>query len=237
MNPLSRATRRSHAPVRGLLRTTVVLAALMPLAGAGAPLPAQDHAVALGPVAGWSVQGDLTPGLAAPTELEAAPAVGGQVEAWLGTGRVALRAAGALSRHDVEGQPGRAFDVLTGDVAFLLRLLPASERPWVVPYLAAGGGASRYAAAHGSAPLGDGAYGDDPVIRPVFVAGIGVDLLPFRHFGLRVEAADRVFFPSLGESPETAGGLPMAHNLELRAALQLRLGSPPPPVRLTAGSG
>ncbi|HSH46579.1 MAG TPA: hypothetical protein VK966_12115 [Longimicrobiales bacterium] len=207
---------------------------LVCLAAASSPLVAQDHAVAVGINGGWSRPGNLTPGFSESVELEGASVLGGQIEAWLGAGRLALRASGAVSSHDVRGQAGHGYDVLTGDVALLLRVLPARDRPWVVPYLLGGAGASMYTANELAGPLGGGQYGEDPVVRPLAIAGAGLDLLPFRWFGLRLEAADRIVFPSIGESPETQGGLPMAHNFEVRAGLQLRFGSPDPVTTVAA---
>lgn len=190
-------------------------------------LPAQDHGAALGVTGGWSRPGDLTPGFATPTELEPGWSAGFQVEGWPGKGRVGIRASGSYGSRSVAGEPDQAYDLLSGDLALLIRMLPQRDRPWVVPFVSIGAGASLFSA-DGAPPLGDGQYGSDPVLRPAAVAGAGFDLLPSGRFGLRIEAADRIIFPSVGESPPHSG-TPMAHNLEVTAGVQLRLGSPPGP--------
>ncbi|NIP82667.1 MAG: hypothetical protein GWM90_26990, partial [Gemmatimonadetes bacterium] len=201
------------------LRSAALALLLATLAGS---LAAQSHRAAITVTGGRSVHDDLTPGLAAPTILESGWVTGLQAEAWLGSGRVGVRLNGLYARRPLEDEAAE-YTVTSGDLDLLLRLLPTEVGRWFSPYLAAGGGLTRYAAADSVAPIADGAYGEDPV-RVHGLAGIGADIGVGHRAGLRLEVADQIVFPSIGESPPTVG-LPSTHNLVMTAGLQLRLGS------------
>jgi cell division septation protein DedD len=196
------------------------------LAGAAAPAVAQAHRTALGATAGWATYGDLTPGFGWETVLESGWTVGAELETWPGARRVGIRLNMSYADRTLE-QTSRAFQVATGDVAVLVRLLPAVRGRIAAPYLGVGGGLVVYRAKDHSIPLGEGQYGDDPVLRVMAAPSIGVDLFTEAPVGLRLEAVDYIVFPAIGESPP-AEGFPSVHNPVVRTAVQLRFGRPPP---------
>ncbi|HUG38847.1 MAG TPA: SPOR domain-containing protein [Longimicrobiales bacterium] len=221
-----------HDTKRGLMLRSVLGLALGVLLAA--PAGAQDHRTAITVGGGWSQPGDITPGMATSTTLEAGWLAGLQFESWTGSGRIGLRLGGSYLPSDLEEDPNSRYRVYSGDLSLLVRLLPAGRGRWVAPYIALGGGGSVYRARDGSAPIG-GVFGDEPVIRAVALAGGGLDLLPSRHIGVRLEAVDRIVLPSIGEGPDLEG-MPMVHGPQLLAALQLRGRriSTPAPVVLAA---
>jgi len=205
-------------------RMVVVVATL---ALAAAPAASQTHRVALGITGGWSGYGDLTPGLATSAVFESGWLAGGQVEGWLGAGRFGVRLNGSYAQRSLEGETESKYELLAGDLTLMVRPLPAGLVPWAAPYLALGGGAARFRGSDGLGPVGGGAYGPDPVTRPIAVAAAGADLAPGSRFGLRLEIADQVVFPSAGDSPPTEG-LPITHNVRVLSALQYRIGGARP---------
>lgn len=183
---------------------------------------AQTSRAGLTVLGGGSVHGDLTPGLAS-TVFQPGWMAGLHAERWLGAGRAGLRLNGTFTRRALEDEAGD-FNVYMADVDLMLRLLPVRPSRKLAPYIALGGGGTHYAPVGDSPPIAGGAYGEDPVYRPHLLAAFGVDAFGRAGSGLRIEFADQIVFPSVGESPETVGGMPATHNLVLTAGLQLGLG-------------
>lgn len=215
---------RPFVPGAALALLAPVLLALATLTPAGA-VEAQSHTSALTLLGGMSIHDDLTPGLDSETVFETGWIAGLQAEKWLGAGRVGLRLNGLFTQRQLETGPD--YNVYMADLDLLVRLLSARPGRSVSPYLAFGAGASRYAAVGGGPTLAAGAYGENPVDRVHLLAGLGLDLLPGRRLGLRLEAADKIVLASVGESPES-NGLPTVHNMVFTAGLQLRMGAPRP---------
>lgn len=188
-----------------------------------APVSAQEHRGALGLTGGWSTSSDLTPGMGFTTEFEPGWIAGLQLESWPGSGRIGLRLDGSYAERSLTTDPTSDFNIYTADLALLIRLLPAGDQRFVAPYLAIGGGGVHYNSGEDATPIGDGAYGDDPVTRAAAMAGVGLDLGYSPRAGLRVEFADRVVLPGIGEGPESTG-VPMSHHFQLQGALQIRMG-------------
>ncbi|MFP4624529.1 MAG: SPOR domain-containing protein [Gemmatimonadota bacterium] len=202
-------------------RYTLLLAAVA-LAASTLPSHAQDARTGLALLGGGSFHTDLTPGFVEPTVFEPGWIAGVQAEAWLGGGRTGLRLNGLFTQRMLESAAGD-YNVRAADLDLLVRILPVRPERLFAPYAVVGVGATRYAGLAGSPVLADGAYGGDPVIRGHVLAGLGADLLSGRRAGLRVEIADQVVLPSIGESP-TATGLPTSHGLMVTAGIQLRMG-------------
>jgi cell division septation protein DedD len=203
---------------RAVRRSALALAAVATLAG---PLGAQNHRVAFGPVGGFSVHGELAPGLASSAKPEAGPYFGLQAEVWPGRARFGIRLNGAFAERTLDSGAGR-YGMLMGDANVLFRVLPVKSERRVAPFLALGGGMTRYSSVGISPPLGGGAYGADPVTRPHALVAAGADVMLHPMAGLRFEIGDQMVFPSVGESPE-AQGLPVAHNLRISGGVQLLL--------------
>ena len=199
----------------------LLIAGLMTVGASDAA--AQVHRFGLGVTGGWSIPADMTPGLGSSTTLEAGPVVGGQLDAWPGGGRFGVRVGGHVAERALEEQPASSYRLLSGDLALLFRLLRPASDAMFAPFLALGAGATQYAALGASGPVGEGAFGEDPVVRFAALAGAGVDVFAVRRIGLRLEVADRIKLLSVGESP-TNDGWPMAHEIEVLATLQVRMG-------------
>jgi hypothetical protein len=189
---------------------------------AAAPASAQTHRSALGLSAGWSTAGDLTPGLDAEGTMEAGWTAGAQLELWAPGRRLGVRLNASVAERRVEGTQ-RTFRIPAADLGLVARLLPARhDRPFA-PFVALGAGPVFYMASDPTQPLGDGFYGQDPVLRWMVAPSVGVDLHTRSRVGLRLEAADQIVFPAIGESPD-AFGVPRVHHPGARVALQLRMG-------------
>ncbi len=206
--------------VPSLLALTLLGMALMVPAGAA---EAQSHRSAVTLMGGMSTHGDLTP-FDTETVFETGWIAGLQAERWLGGKRLGLRLNSLFTQRQLESKPGD-YNVYAVDLDLMARLLSPRPGRSVMPYLALGAGATRYAAVSGSPTLAGGAYGGNPVDRAHVLAGFGVDLLAGRRLGLRLEAADKLVLLTVGESPD-ASGLPTTHNLVFTAGLQLRMGAP-----------
>jgi cell division septation protein DedD len=216
---------RSNA--RGLLASAALVAVAGALAGAmgAAPVGAQTYSSVLGVTGGWSTAGDLTPGLTE-TTLEDGWTAGAQLETW--AGRYGVRLNATYAERNVVGST-RSFQVATADLGLMFRLVPPNRERAIAPFAGIGVGPVLYMADEGGAPLGDGDYGADPVIRWMVAPSVGADLLTHSPVGVRFEIADQIVFPSIGESPETSG-LPRVHNPGVRVALQVRFGRPATPL-------
>lgn len=183
----------------------------------------QTRRAAVGLLGGGSVHSDLTPGLATSSVLQPGWLAGVQAETWLGRGRAGLRLNGMFTRRALEEGPGD-FNVYMADVDLLVRMLPVRSYRLMAPYVVAGAGATHYAGVGDSPVIADGEFGDDPVYRVHLLAGAGLDVLAGAGAGLRLELADQIVLPSVGESPNTVDGLPVTHNVVLTAGVQLKLG-------------
>lgn len=217
-----RRSRFGHPLVPAWLVTAVAV-----LLGA-APAQAQSHAWAVGLTGGWSIHGDLTPSdveTADSTIFEPGWIVGFQAERWLGAGRFGLRLNSMWTQRSLQRPGYFKYNVFVADLDLLFRPLPAN-RLGLAPYLVAGAGATHYGGVAGTVALGDGDFGPAPVYRFHALGGAGLDLAVTRFVGLRLEAADKIIFPSIGESPETVDGLPVVHNLVASAGFQVLIGQP-----------
>lgn len=184
------------------------------------PSQAQTHTWALGLTGGGSFHNDLTPGLPAPTTFEPGWIVGLQADRWFGSGRVGLRLNTLWTQRQLDRTGYYNYNVFLGDVDVLVRPLPTNSRG-IAPFLVAGVGATHYGGVAGTAPLGDGVYGD-PVIRAHTLLGLGADATITRSVGVRLEVADNIVLPSIGQSPDVSG-FPNVHNVVATAGLQLLL--------------
>jgi cell division septation protein DedD len=191
-----------------------------------AAVGAQTYGSVVGVTGGWSTAGDLTPGLGAETTFEDGWTAGAQFETW--AGRIGMRLNGAYAQRSLVGT-ARSFQIATADLGLVLRLLAPDRDRAMAPFFGLGAGPVVYISDEDGAPVGDGDYGADPVIRWMLSPSVGVDFLTRSALGVRVEIADQIVFPSIGESPESTG-LPRVHNPGARVALQLRLGRPPSPL-------
>lgn len=193
-----------------------------------APTEAQSHTWAVGLTGGWSIHGDLTPSETATADstiFEPGWIVGFQAERWLGAGRVGLRLNSMWTQRSLQRPGYFTYNVFVADLDLLVRPLPAN-RLGLAPYAVLGAGATHYGGVAGTGPLGDGDFGPAPVYRFHVLGGAGLDFAVTRFLGLRLEAADKVIFPSIGESPETTNGVPVVHNLVAAAGVQVLIGQP-----------
>lgn len=161
------------------------------------------------------------------TELEAGWLTGVQLEHYVGSGLVGLRLAGTYTQRENTDATGK-WSILGADLGMLIR--PALFGATVRPYGLLTVGGTMYRSASGSPPFGDGAFGDDPVYRARATVGLGLDISFIPQLGLRIEGADQITFPSIGESPE-ADGLPTAHTAIALVGLQYRFGVSPERMR------
>lgn len=198
----------------------LVLAFLAPVD----PVEAQTHRSAVTLLGGGSNNSDLTSGLDFQTELQSGWVAGIQAERWLGSGRAGLRLNGLFTQRLLKGEPGD-YNVYALDVDLLLRALAPRPDRFAAPYVALGIGATRFAAVAGSPTFARGVFGSNPVHRAHLLAGLGVDVPATGRVGLRLEVADQIILPTVGKSPDAAGGFPTAHNLVVTGGLQLRLGT------------
>lgn len=216
-----RRSRFGHSLVQACIGVAVAV-----LLGA-TPVHGQSHTWAVGLMGGGSVHGNLTPSElegAEETTFEPGWIVGFQAERWLGAGRFGLRLNSQWTQRSLEREGYHKYNVFVADLDLMFRPFPAN-RLGLAPYVVLGAGATHYGGVAGTAPLGDGAFGPAPVYRVHALAGAGIDLALSRFFGLRLEAADKVVLPSIGESPETTG-LPVVHNLVAVAGVQVLIGQP-----------
>ena len=157
------------------------------------------------------------------TKLEAGWLTGLQLEHYVGSGLLGLRLAGTYTQRENTDATGE-WNVLGADLGMLIR--PALLGESVHPYGVVSLGATMYQSATGSPPFGDGAFGDDPVYRARATVGLGLDISFVPQLGLRLEGADQITFPSVGESPP-ADGVPVAHAAIALVGLQYRFGVTP----------
>lgn len=217
---------RSHVRQALAPSTLILLAATL----VSPPAEAQTYRTALGVTGGWSTAGDLTPGLGFETVFEDGWTAGAQLETWVG--RVGMRLNASYAAREMEGS-ARPFKIAAGDIGVIVRPLVVQPDRAVAPFIALGAGPVMYMADGDGEPVGDGSYGDDPVLRFMVAPSAGVDLLTGSSVGLRVEVVDQIVFPSIGESPESEG-VPRVHNPGVRAAVQFRMGGPRRPVVVRA---
>jgi hypothetical protein len=201
---------------------------LAPVALATATADAQAHRAAFGLAGGWSMAGDLTPGLPQEGFLESGWTAGAQLELWPGPRRVGLRLNASVAERKLENTQ-RAFRIAAADLGLVVRLLSARDDRGVAPFVALGAGPVVYMAEDASRPLGDGAYGEDPVVRLMVAPSVGADFFNESSVALRLEVAHQIVFPAVGESP-AATGVPVVHNPGARVALLFRVGRAAPRV-------
>jgi cell division septation protein DedD len=212
---------------RCTIRRVLALTALLALVTS--PVAAQTYRTGVALTGGWSTAGDLTPGLGSETVFEDGWTAGAQLEVW--AGRFGTRLNADYATRSLKAST-RSFRMASADLALAFRLLsPRRDHP-VAPFLGLGVGPILYSALDDGTPIGDGDYGDDPVIRLMLAPFAGVDLLTEAPAGVRVEIVDQIVLPSIGTSPESRG-LPRTHHPGVRMALQIRLGGdrPGPVVR------
>lgn len=206
-----------------LIRPLLIVAAAVALGASSAH--AQTHTWAVGLTGGASIHNDLTPGLDIETTFESGWIVGLQAERWLGAGRFGVRFNSLYTQRSLDRTGYFEYNVVSADFDVLARPL-RPNRLGIAPYAVLGVGATHYGGVAGTGPIGDGAYGEDPVLRLHVIGGAGVDFAVSRMFGLRLEAVDQVVFPSMGESPTVESGFPNVHNVVVVAGVQVLLGQP-----------
>lgn len=185
------------------------------------PAGAQNHRNAFSFGGGWSQPGDITPGFPSSHTLEAGWVAGGQLEGWTASGRAGIRFGASYVERALVEVPTNRYQSLTTELSLLVRLLRADRGRWVAPYIVLGAGSVGYLAGEGAPPMG-GIYGDDGVIRAVAVVGGGLDLMPYRYFGFRVEAVDQIVVPGIGERLEGTTGFPTVHGPQVMMYAQVR---------------
>ncbi|MFW5947876.1 MAG: hypothetical protein ACOCUW_05230, partial [Gemmatimonadota bacterium] len=157
---------------------------------------------------GWSTHGDLTPGLT-PTVLADGWLAGFQAEIYPAAGPVGIRLDGFYTRRGLEDDGGD-YNAFTADLGLTVRVPPLRSVGGIQPFGAITAGATMYRSVDDAPPFGAGAFGGDPVYRGHVTVGLGIDRELTYRTGLRIELADRIVFPSVGESPDTEG-FPSVH--------------------------
>ena len=175
---------------------------------------------------GASFDGELAPGLSVNTTLETGWVAGTQIEHYVGTGLLGFRVGGLYASRVLEDGSGK-FDVAQFDLGGLVRPRILTGIEALQPYGALTLGGTVYMAVPGSPTLGGGAFGADPVIRGHVLPTVGMDIVFAPWLGARLEAGDRITFPSVGQSPPT-NGTPIVHTPVVVLGLQYRLGAGPP---------
>lgn len=209
-------------PSRAFSAVRLAIALAVVLAGG---VRAQSPGITLTAAGGWSDEGNLTPGLT-PTVLEPGLLMGLQADLYPGAGVFGVRIGGFYSRRALEESPDE-YDMLTANLGFVLRTFPIRTLGSLQPYVTLTGGGTRYSAVDGAPPFGDGAFGADPVYRVHASAALGFDLPVTYRIALRLEAGDKVIFPSVGDSPDPEG-FPTVDTPVILLGLQYRLALPPP---------
>jgi hypothetical protein len=188
--------------------STGLFLALVAALGATPPAAAQDYRFA----AGWNVGGawfsPLNGGASAQADdLKFDPGwiIGLQFEEWLGSGRLGLRANGALSERSLTTpDEERDIGIWFLDADLLFRFLPADADRRVNVFLSAGAGMARYALGRGSSVVwesADASYNGEPGVKLAAAGGLGVDYLTSltwdgEPIGIRFEVVDHVVLTS-----------------------------------------
>lgn len=208
-----------RARARGTI--AILAAALALLAG---DTRAQSPGASVTLIGGWSIDDDLTPGLA-PSTLEPGWLAGLQTEFYPGGGALGIRLSGFYARRALEDLDDE-YGLLTANLGLTLRSFPLRSLGSLQPYLALTAGGTRYAAVEGAPAFGDGAFGADPVYRVHATAAAGFDVPVAYRTALRLEVGDRVIFPSVGESPDP-DGFPTVHTPVILLGVQYGFAMPP----------
>ncbi|HEX7090900.1 MAG TPA: SPOR domain-containing protein [Longimicrobiales bacterium] len=199
----------------------VLVSAGVLLLGANAPLAGQRYGGAFGIYGGGSWFSDLLPeDDAAEARMATSWVAGLQIERWLGSGRVGLRFGAEYTGRELEEPVVDDFNVYSGELSLLFRLLSPDVRRSFAPYFALGGGAAFFNAAVGPyPPIG---YYEDPVTRPMATIGLGADLFARSPVGLELEVADRILIESPFGDPATSSRIRPVHQATVRLVLEVR---------------
>ncbi len=202
--------------------TIAILAAALALLAGDAHAQSPGASVTL--IGGWSIDDDLTPGLA-PSTLEPGWLAGLQTEFYPGGGALGIRLSGFYARRALEDLDDE-YGLLTANLGLTLRSFPLRSLGSLQPYLALTAGGTRYAAVDDAPAFGDGAFGADPVYRVHATAAAGFDVPVAYRTALRLEVGDRVIFPAVGESPDP-DGFPTVHTPVILLGVQYGFAMPP----------
>jgi hypothetical protein len=201
-----------------------VFLALVGALSAATPAAAQDYRFG----AGWNVGGAwFSPlntgasGQADDLKLDPGWIVGLQFEEWLGSGRLGLRANGALSERPLTTPDDKrdiGFWLLDADV--MVRFLPADADRRVNLFLSAGAGLARYALGRGGSVVwqsAEASYDGNPKIKFAAAGGLGIDVLTSLRWddepiGIRFEVVDHVVLKS-PFAPLSGGDFDPIHNV------------------------
>ncbi len=187
---------------------------------ASGPLSGQNYRETLGLYGGGSWFGDLTPELPVETRLATDWLAGFHTERWAGRGRVGLRLSAAYAQRALLVGDSTDFNLYTGDISLLVRLLRPKPSRVFAPYLAFGGGAIHFNSTRGPS-LADNYY-EDPVTRPMAKVALGTDLFASSPVGFQLEVADHVLLESPFGDPAAATSFQPMHQAVVRLALQIR---------------
>jgi hypothetical protein len=199
----------------------ILVSAGVLLLGASAPLAGQRYGGAFGAYGGGSWFSDLLPDDdAVEARLATSWLAGVQIERWLGSGRVGLRFGAEYTERELEDRVGSDFNLYSGELSLLFRLLAPDVRRSFAPYFALGGGAVVFNAGAGPDPAI--AYHEDPVTRPMATIGLGADLFARSPVGFEIEVADRVLIESPFGDPATSSRIRPVHQATVRLVLELR---------------
>jgi hypothetical protein len=188
---------------------------------------------------------------------KAAPGIGWttgvQLDHWLWSGVLGLRAGGIYGRHSLGWSNGtREIGSWAGEAAVLVRIFVPEPDQVFVPYVAVGAAGVRYGLGKGPAstfPEADAYHPGRQSIEWAGSAGLGLDIIsPWgwdeSPIVLRIEAGNQVAPRSPLRSLESAKRFQFVHNARFTVGLHAGLGSlgeravpPPPAVRVVAGEG
>jgi cell division septation protein DedD len=199
----------------------ILVSAGVLLLGASAPLAGQRYGGGFGVYGGGSWFSDLLPDDdAAEARLATSWLAGIQMERWFGSGRVGLRFGAEYTERELENRVGSDFNLYSGELSLLFRLLPTDVRRSFAPYFALGGGAAVFNA--GAGPEPSVGYHEDPVTRPVAIIGLGADLFARSPVGFEIEVADRILIESPFGDPSTSSRVRPVHQATVRLVLEVR---------------
>ncbi len=196
-------------------------------------LSAQNHRQALGLYGGGSWFSELSPSESIETRFETNWLAGLNVDQWAGNGRVGLRLGASYADRRLETGSRSPFKLYSGELALLVRLLPAEPGRFFAPYIAAGGGVIHSNSPQGANPARDD-YHKNPVTRPIASVAAGADLFASSPLGLQIEVGDRIFIKSPFGDPAATEGLSPVHQVVGRLAIMIRTGRTSTPPVLAA---
>lgn len=192
----------------GMVKSTGLFLVLAAALAAAEPAAAQDYKFA----AGWNVGGAwFSPlnggasGQAVDLKLDPGWIIGLQFEEWLGTGRLGIRANGALSERPLTTPDDkRDIGLWFLDADFLVRFLPADPDRRVNAFVSVGAGMARYSLGRGNSVVwesADASYNGEPDVKFAVAGGLGVDVLTSLSWddepiGIRFEVVDHFVLSS-----------------------------------------